>query len=56
MLQDRGQRDGEGPGERAGGLVAVLGQAGDDGPARRIGEGGEDAIERGRLKLNHMVH
>jgi hypothetical protein len=31
--------------------AVALGKAGEDGPARRVGEGGEDGVERWRIYI-----
>ena len=56
VLHDRRQRHREGPRQLADG-EAVLGvEAGEQRPPRGIGEGGEGAIERGNLTVNHIVN
>jgi hypothetical protein len=54
VLHHRRQRHGEWFGQFADGKAVMLAQAGDQGPAGRVGEGGEDAIEIGMM-VNHVV-
>jgi hypothetical protein len=55
MLHDRRERHGERLRQRADRKVRLLGEARQQGPARRVGKRGKDAIERGGTKLNHVV-
>ena len=55
MLQDRRQRHGKGLGEIADADGVALAEAGQQRPARRIGEGGKGAVEGGGLIVNHKV-
>ena len=55
MLHDRRQRHREGPGKLAYRNVLALVELREQGAPRGIGEGGEGAVERGLLILNHVV-
>ena len=57
VLGDRRERHGERRGELADRGLS-LGEASQDGPAGRVGQGGEDLVDRARvrpLKQNHVV-
>jgi len=53
MLHHRWQRHREWPRDFADRQIALIGQPGDNGAARRIGQRGECVIERGGVILNH---
>jgi hypothetical protein len=53
VLADRGERHREGSGEVPDGRLAA-GEAGEDGPARGVGERAEHDVQRGAT-VNHMV-
>jgi hypothetical protein len=55
MLHDRRQRDREGPGKLAYRNALMLIELRQQSAPRGIGEGGERAIERAVLILNHVV-
>jgi hypothetical protein len=55
MLHDGGKRHGEGPGKFAHRNVLLIPKPGEERPPRRVGEGGEGAVENGVLMLNHLV-
>ena len=55
VLHDRRQRHGERLGEIADTDGVAVAQARQQRPPRRIGEGGERAVERGGLIVNHVV-
>jgi hypothetical protein len=55
MLHDRRQRHGEGPGELADRNVLALVELRQQRAPRRVGKGGEGAVEGGVLILNHVV-
>ena len=56
MLHDGRQRDREGPRQLADrdGFLRV--ETGQERPPRRVGEGGEGAVEEGALIVNHKVN
>ena len=53
MLEDGGQRHGEGAGEFADRQVGLGAQLRQQGAARGVGQGGEGAVERGVDMVNH---
>jgi hypothetical protein len=53
MLEHRRQRHREGRGQRGDGKFRRFTETGQHGAPGRIGQGGEDAIERVRLIVNH---
>jgi hypothetical protein len=55
MLHDRRERHRERPGELAYGNVLVLVELREQSAPRGVGKGGEGAVERGVLILNHVV-
>ena len=55
MFHDCRQRQVERLGQRADRKIRLFGEPRDQRAARRVGERGEGAVERGGAKLNHVV-
>ena len=56
MLHDGRQRDREGPRQLADRDAFLRVETGQERPPRRVGEGGEGAVEEGALIVNHKVN